>query len=330
MLPASFDRFEESSLERCVSPFSSANEFTQPARAEPNMSNNRPAASFSSLTGHSPKQKVVEAGAYHTGDPVYTPLLSDGQSELIGFEPHPEAFVALRNSSSSRRTFFPHAVGDGRGRTLHICASKDMTSLFEPNLEVLNLFHSFPDWSRVIATESVQTVRLDDVAETAGMTFLQMDVQGAELLALQHAQVRLREALVLHLEVLFLPLYVDQPLFSDVEQFLRHRGYVFHCFFAPTNRIIQPMTIDGNIMSGLNQLVWADAVFVRDFSRLEHLDDRELLTMAAIMHDCYHSWDLTLRLLIELDRRTDGTLAPGYLAALRDGPGRVSELTSVA
>ena len=107
---------------------------------------------------------------------------------------------------------------------------KDMTSLFEPNLDVLNLFRGFPAWSRVVASESVQTVRLDDVAEAAGVTFLQMDVQGAELLALQHAQVRLRETVVLHLEVLFLPLYLDQPLFSDVEQLLRHRGYVFHCF----------------------------------------------------------------------------------------------------
>ena len=294
------------------------------------MSNHMSGHSFSSLTGHSPKQKVVEVGAYQLGEPHYTPLLSNHQSELIGFEPHPGAFAALQSSSSARRTFFPHAVGDGRRRTLHICALTDMTSLFEPNLDVMNLFHGFPAWSRVIATESIQTVRLDDVAETAGVTFLQMDVQGAELLALQHAQVRLRDALVLHLEVLFLPLYVDQPLFSDVEQFLRHRRYAFHCFFAPTTRIIQPMTVEGNIRSGLNQLVWADAVFVRDLSRLALLDDRELLTMAAIMHDCYHSFDLALHLLLELDRRTEGASAPDYLAALRSGSPRGSELASVA
>jgi hypothetical protein len=69
------------------------------------------------------------------------------------------------------------------------------------------------------------------------------------------------------------------------------------------------MTGDGNLWSGLNQLVWADAVFVRDFSRLELLDDRELLTMAAIMHDCYHSFDLTLHLFIKLDRGPRGRWA---------------------
>ena len=103
-----------------------------------------------------------------------------------------------------------------------------LPGIFTP--DVLNLFHGFTLWSQVIATEPVQTVRLDDVPEVVGLTFLQMDIQGAEFLALQHAQAKLREALVLHLEVEFLPLYIDQPLFSDVEQFLRHRGYLFHRF----------------------------------------------------------------------------------------------------
>jgi Methyltransferase FkbM domain len=166
------------------------------------------------------------------------------------------------------------------------------------------------------AADLGETKRLDDIAETAGVTFLQMDIQGAELLALQHAQNRLRDALVLHLEVEFLPLYVDQPLFSDVEQFLRQRGFVFHRFSAPVSRVIQPMVVDGNLVSGLSQLVWADAVFVRDFSRLDRLDDHQLLATAAIVHDCYNSWDLALHLLNEVDRRKQSTLGPDYLSAL--------------
>jgi hypothetical protein len=134
----------------------------------------------------------------------------------------------------------------------------------------------------------------------------------------------------LHLEVEFLPLYVDQPLFSDVEQFLRRRGYVFHRFFEPTSRAVRPMAPGGDIRSGLGQLVWSDAVFVRDFSRLDRLDDRELLTMAAIMHDCYDSWDVAQHLLIELDRRTEGTSARDYLAGLGGLPRREAELASVA
>jgi FkbM family methyltransferase len=295
------------------------------------MSVGKAAPSFSDLTGQALKHKVVDVGAYFMGgNCVYEPLLENPESELIGFEANPDALSALQNPRDPRRTFLPLAVGDGTRRPLYFCAAKDMTSLLEPNPNVLNLFHGFPIWGEVVATESVQTVRLDDVAEIAGLTFLQMDIQGAELLALQHAENRLREALVLHLEVEFLQLYTGQPLFSDVEQFLRHRGYLFHRFFEPTSRAVQPMLLGGDIRSGLGQLVWSDAVFIRDFSRLDRLDDRELLVTAAIMHDCYNSWDLAQHLLLELDRRTEGTSAPEYLAALRCGARHGSELASVA
>jgi hypothetical protein len=185
---------------------------------------------------------------------------------------------------------------------------KDMTSLFEPNLDVLNLFRGFPAWSRVVASESVQTVRLDDVAEAAGVTFLQMDVQGGTVGAAACPSQTSRDRR-----------FASRGLVSSA---LPRPAAVLRCgavpsppricfplFFAPTTRIIQPMTGDGNLWSGLNQLVWADAVFVRDFSRLELLDDRELLTMAAIMHDCYHSFDLTLHLFIKLDRGPRGRWA---------------------
>jgi hypothetical protein len=76
------------------------------------------------------------------------------------------------------------------------------------------------------------------------------------------------------------------------------------------------MLVGGDIMAGLSQLLWADAVFVRDFSKLDRLRNIELSAMAAIMHDCYQSWDLTLHLLNELDRRTGGDAGPGYLTAL--------------
>ena len=54
------------------------------------------------------------------------------------------------------------------------------------------LFHGFPDWGRVLTTEPVDTVRLDDIAATSGVELLKLDIQGAELMALRHAQDRLR------------------------------------------------------------------------------------------------------------------------------------------
>lgn len=120
----------------------------------------------------------------------------------------------------------------------------------------------------------------------------------------------------LHIEVEFLPLYMGQPLFSGIEVFLRQRGYLFHRFSKPIGRVIQPLVIGDDIMAGLSQLVWTDAVFIRDFTRPGSLGDDRLLAMAAIAHDCYKSLDLALHLLCEYDRRTGQTLGQTYLAGL--------------
>jgi hypothetical protein len=90
------------------------------------------------------------------------------------------------------------------------------------------------------------------------------------------------------------------------------------------------MVVDNNVVAGLSQLFWADAVFVRDFSRLEELDEQQLLAMAAIVHDCYNSWDLTLHLLNEVDRRKKGELGPNYLSMLSGQPRSSADVAPAA
>lgn len=284
------------------------------------MSNLNAKPSFTALTGESPKHKVVDIGARHmSGEPIYAPLSMAGNTVVVGFEPDVEAVAKLEAMKKNPGdVYLPFAVGDGGRHTLHICASRDMTSLFKPDPRFLELFHGFPVWGQVVATEEVDTVRLDDVEETAGATFLEMDVQGAELMVLQNAVERLKEAYVLHLEVEFMPLYEGQPLFSEIELFLRERGFLLHRFTPLMSRVLRPLMVDNNIFAGLSQVVWSDAVFVRDFVRLELLDDQELLGMAQIVHDCYESIDLALRLLNEYDRRTTRTLGADYLRNLQN------------
>ena len=67
----------------------------------------------------------------------------------------------------------------------------------------------------------------------------------------------------------------------------------------------------------MSQLFWADAVFVRDLTRLDRLADRQLLSMAAILHYCYESHDLALHLLTEYERRTGARVCAEYLALVR-------------
>jgi FkbM family methyltransferase len=273
---------------------------------------------FKELIGRTSRIKVVDVGANPIdGVPPYAPLLHAGDADVVGFEPNVEALAKLNARKGPTETYLPHAVGDGGPHTLHICAAQGMTSLLAPDPAVLSRFHGFPDWGRVVDTRTIETVRLDDVPETAGAQLLKIDIQGGELMAMQHAETRLRDLLVIQTEVEFLPLYRDQPLFSDVEQHLRARGFLFHRFYPIVSRVFRPLLVDNDIYAGLSQLVWADAIFVKELLRPSRLDDGQLLAAATILHDCYGSIDLVMYLLTVFDDRHQTRLGAAYLAALQ-------------
>ena len=238
------------------------------------------------------KSLSIGANPVDEDRPPYAPLLAAGDADVIGFEAEPARPGGTRRQEGALRDLpRPTRVGDGGRHTLNICFAPGMTSCSSQNPAVLNLFHGFPTGARWSPPRPSDTVRLDDVAETAGAEMLKIDIQGGELMAMRARRCgRCCDMLVIHTEVEFLPMYVDQPLFSDVDQFLRKHGFVLHRFAPTVSRTIAPLLVNNNIYAGMSQLLWADAVFVKDFTRLELFTERQLLSMATIMHDCYQSF----------------------------------------
>lgn len=278
--------------------------------------------SFAQATGLKPKIKIVDVGASPIdGAPPYAALLTTTDAQVVGFEPDSEAWNVLQKTKSSNEIYLPFALGDGRIHELKVCAAPGMTSLLEPNQPILQLLPGFPEWGQVIRRLNVETRRLAEVDEARDVDYLKLDIQGAELLVLRHAGERLREACVLHVEVEFLRLYQEQPLFSDVDTFLRRHGFVLHKLQNSVSRLIAPMRLNGNPYQGLSQIVWADAVYIREFERVHELSDRKLLATAAILHDCYGSYDVCMHFLARSDERTGGSLVGTYLQALQQTSG---------
>jgi len=190
------------------------------------------APNLSTLLGVSCIIKVVDVGANPIDGPApYASLLASGCAEVVGFEPNADALAKLARQKGPRETYLPYAIGDGRQHTLYRCRSDGMTSLLQPNPEVLPLIHGFSVWGQVVQTELVETKRIDDIPETAALDYLKMDIQGAELMVLQHATDRLRHAVAIHTEVEFLPMYVGQPLFPTSISF---SGSTVSCSTAST------------------------------------------------------------------------------------------------
>ena len=76
---------------------------------------------------------------------------------------------------------------------------------------------------------------------------------------------------------------------------------MLHRFVEQISRVVKPLTVDNNPYAGLSQLVWSDAIFIRDITRLDVLTPAQLLKIALILHDAYRSYDVVLRALLTRD-----------------------------
>ena len=246
----------------------------------------------------------------------YKPLLDSGLAHLYGFEPNPDALARLNAAKGQNETYFPSAVYNGAQQELRVCQQEGMTSLLEPNINLLCYLHGFSEWGKVVERISVPTVRLDDFSEIKNLDYLIIDIQGGELEVFRNGTNRLKECLVIQTEVEFLPMYEGQPLFSEVELYLRGLGFTFHKFFPLTSRIVQPMLINNNIYSELSQATYADAIFVKDFTKFDQLDPEQLKKISLILNDIYGSLDIALRALMACDVKNKSNYAAEYLKYL--------------
>ena len=260
---------------------------------------------------------IVDIGANPIdGEVPYKPLLDSGLAHVYGFEPNPDALARLNAAKGQNETYFPSAVYNGAEQELRVCQQEGMTSLLEPNINLLSYLHGFPEWGKVVERISVPTVRLDDFTEIKNLDYLKIDIQGGELEVFRNGTNRLKECLVIQTEVEFLPMYEGQPLFSEVELYLRELGFTFHKFFPLVSRIVQPMLVNNNIYSELSQATYADAIFIKDFTKFDQLDPEQLKKISLILNDIYVSFDIALRALMVCDAKNKSNYAEQYIKHL--------------
>jgi FkbM family methyltransferase len=235
---------------------------------------------------------VVDVGANPIDSaPPYRPLLEKRLCRVFGFEPQPEALARLNAAKSDLETYLPDIVGDGEPGRLRVCRASGMTSLLMPDPRMLRQFAGFPAWGQVVREIDVTTRRLDDIGDIDALDFLKMDVQGSELALLRHGRARLAGAVAVQSEVSFLPLYRDQPVFGDIDLELRAQGFVPHAFVTLNKRLIAPLA-GATPYDAINQLLEADVLYVRDFTRPETMTTEQFKHLALIAHHCYGSFDL--------------------------------------
>lgn len=264
-----------------------------------------------------PRIKIVDIGAMSLGEGTepYAALMGSVPCDLYGFEPVEAELKKLQATAKPGHHFLPYVIGDGSRRTFHECNYPMNSSLFEPNTALLAKFNNLEELIRVQKSYPVETKRLDDIPQLAGTDLLKVDVQGAEMLVFEGALNLLETALVLHTEVEFVSLYKGQPLFGDIDVYLRSKGFVLHQM-QTAGRAFKPLLANNDVNAMLSQFLWGDAIYVRDFMTFDTLPGPSLLKLATIMHTNYRSVDMAASALEAYDRQNKTSLQPTYIAKL--------------
>lgn len=188
---------------------------------------------------------------------------------VIGFEPDEQEYQRLVERGGASRTFFHAALHNRRGpEQLHIAKDPGLSSIFRPNRAFVD---RFPDADRfdTVDVREIQADTLDNLLASRGLTdvdFIKADTQGSELLVLQGAAHALASTVVgVEVEVEFAPVYEGQPLFADVDAFVRGLGY--HLFDLRPVR--WKRTVGRDAGGPYGQVVWADALYLKSVESLE-------------------------------------------------------------
>jgi FkbM family methyltransferase len=258
-----------------------------------------------------PVIRVIDVGAAeHATDP-YAALSAQGMCEVIGFEPHVENCARRNASAAPGHRYLPYALGDGRVRRFYECENPLTSSLYRPNAPLWEKIT--PSGLKVIAERDLQTHRLDEIPGIEDIDYLKLDVQGSELDVILGSQRLLESTLLVHTEVEFIPLYVDQPLFSDVDIALRKSGLWLHKLEDCIRGALLPFVVTPDAPFG--QILYSGAaIYVRSFMTFDRIQPEKLLKLAIILHEVHQSWDLAAFALKHYDALTGKRLWHDYVA----------------
>lgn len=154
-------------------------------------------------------------------------------AKIFSFEPVTSVFKKLAAKCNAIGVEpIKAAVGDHDGKDwINLTSSDEANSMlgFEPG-------NPCERWTKVVGREEIDVCTLDRWCETnnikpAQVDLVKLDIQGGEIKALQGAEKLLKEASAVYLEVSFVPMYKESPLFADVEDFLTQRGYRRHAIY---------------------------------------------------------------------------------------------------
>ena len=171
---------------------------------------------------------LVDVGARWGAHQQWKALIR--RAKVLCFEPDQEEATRLTAQDEPNVTYLPIALGatDGSVATLHVTSQPACSSLYAP---VEALYRDYPALAEIRPTRTIELPlrSLDAVLHEyaiENVDAIKLDTQGSELDILRGATTALRTCSMIDIEVEFNAIYEGQPLFCDVDRFMRDNGFV--------------------------------------------------------------------------------------------------------
>ena len=251
------------------------------------------------------KIEIMDIGAAAIAEtPIYTKLIDEKIANLNAFEGDKRQSEKLKSKYGNNIRLYNEFLFDGSFQNLYLAhPSSGMTSLFKPNEKVLNFFNGFSRFGKIEKIEKIKTEKLDNISQLPPLDFAKLDIQGSELTVLKNGVKKLESCLAVQLEVSFVCLYENQPSFGEVDLWMRNNGYLPHTFLDVKKWSISPTIFNNNLRQPGNQLLESDIIYIKDPLKLDVLSDTQLKKFILISHYSFKSVDLSVYLILELEKR---------------------------
>ncbi|NMC49424.1 MAG: FkbM family methyltransferase [Desulfovibrio sp.] len=270
------------------------------------------------LLSAAPRLVYVDCGARAESANPLVDIFPEGR--YIGFEPDEEECRRLNAAARPNYRFHPVALAGEAGELpFHVTANPACSSLYAPDPLSLADYEGVDGFLTPERTVRLRTDTLDAFLASIGEETIhcfELDTQGSELDILRGAVGALDgPILAVKAEVEFVPQYLEQPLFGEVDAFLREHRFAL---FALSPRCLRWKGLPRDIASD-GQLLWAHALYLKRPEALPAEAGAHILQ--AVIASCQGVHDYAQAVLARGAERLGGPDPAGAarLTALREG-----------